>query len=66
MNPYISVVSYEKDERVRTYVRTSYPDALPIDVEVTVVQMVLLLDLISEALRREFEYKDFNYHMDDE
>ena len=65
MVPYISVVSYEMDERVRTYVRTSHPDALPIDAEITVVQMVLLIDQLSEALRREFEYKDFNYHMDE-
>lgn len=44
MTPYVCVVKYckEDDEEKRTFLRISHPNVVPIDIEITPVQQLLL------------------------
>ena len=66
MDTHISVVTKKDDnDRERTFLRLSHPNVPPFDRELSPYEMMLLITRLSIELKREMEYKEYEYHTEE-
>ena len=69
MEPHLSVVRLTKEgeKRDRAYLRMSTPNIKPFDRELSAYDIMTLITKLSEQLKTEMEYKNYEYeHSEDE
>lgn len=67
MDTHISVVTRKgEDDREQTFLRISVPDMKVIERGLTPYEMMLLITRLSIELKREMEYKEYEYLHDED
>ena len=66
MEAHISVVAIEDETgREHTYLRVSQPNEFPFERKLSPYELTILSVQLSIALKRELEYKEYEYHHED-
>jgi len=67
MTTHISLIDKkDADGRARTYLRLSHANVVPFERELSPYDMLILMTDLAEKLKKEREYKDFEYHTEDD